>query len=136
MSCGSGSCPATAGEPRWPATPYLDPASGAPRNLLGTTDAAELPCPWGDWTLVILGQHPPMEREPQPAPAWLRDSAASQMQPFALGPGSLFEPGAVTMAGRSRRPGMETAVTTLRSSHIDRSENICPASLAVLVSAS
>jgi hypothetical protein len=25
--------------------PYLDPASGAPRNLLGTTDAAELPCP-------------------------------------------------------------------------------------------
>ena len=25
--------------------PCLDPASGAPRNLLGTTDAAELPCP-------------------------------------------------------------------------------------------
>jgi hypothetical protein len=33
-----------------------------------------------------------------------------------------LEPGAVTMAGRSRRPGMEAAVTTLRSSHIDRSE--------------
>ena len=76
-----------------------------------------------------------MEREPQPALAWLRDSAASQMPMFALGPGPLLEPGAVTMAGRSRCPGMEATVTTLRSSHIDRSENICPASLTVLVSA-
>jgi len=52
-----------------------------------------------------------MEREPQPALAWLRDSATSQMPTFALGPGLLLEPGAVTMAGRSRRPGMEAAVT-------------------------
>jgi len=49
-----------------------------------------------------------MEREPQPALAWLRDSAASQMPTFALGPGPLLESGDVTQ-GRSRRPGMEAA---------------------------
>jgi hypothetical protein len=31
-----------------------------------------LPRPRGDRILMIFGRHPPIEREPQPAPAWLR----------------------------------------------------------------